>query len=148
LNGAGFFHQAHRAVDDCHALREILSFELPTTGMSALAVLLERTRKRTMRLWAEQSPFDLKDVLKRRGYRWSDGGDGRPRSWYVDLDESQLDDEIAFLKAENHGPRFRRGPPSEGIFSAAVVDQSAHDQLRRTSACPPLAAQCGAGKLG
>ena len=24
LNGAGFFHQAHRAVDDCHALLEIL----------------------------------------------------------------------------------------------------------------------------
>ena len=32
LNGAGFFHQAHRAVDDCHALLEILDFELPTTG--------------------------------------------------------------------------------------------------------------------
>lgn len=100
LNGTGFFHQAHRAVDDCHALLEILSFELPTTATSALAVLLERARKKTMRLWAEQSPFDLKDVLKRRGYRWSDGGDGRPRSWYVDLDESRLDDEIAFLKAE------------------------------------------------
>ena len=100
LNGTGFFHQAHRAVDDCHALLEILSFELPTTATSALAVLLERARKKTMRLWAQQSPFDLKDVLKRRGYRWSDGGDGRPRSWYVDLDESRLDDEIAFLKAE------------------------------------------------
>src|SRR5215471_13325061 len=34
LNGAGFFHQAHRAVDDCHALLEILAFELPTTGIS------------------------------------------------------------------------------------------------------------------
>jgi DNA polymerase III subunit epsilon len=100
LNGAGFFHQAHRAVDDCHALLEILSFELPTTGTSALAILLERARKKTMRIWAEQSPFDLKDVLKRRGYRWSDGVDGRPRSWYVDLDESRLDDEIAFLKTE------------------------------------------------
>jgi len=100
LNGAGFFHQAHRAVDDCHALLEILAFELPATGTSALAVLLERARKKTMRLWAEQSPFDLKDVLKRRGYRWSDGGDGRPRSWYVDIDESKLDDEIAFLKSE------------------------------------------------
>lgn len=55
-----------------------------------------------MRLWAEQSPFDLKDVLKRRGYRWSDGADGRPRSWYVDLDESQLDEEIAFLKTDIH----------------------------------------------
>jgi DNA polymerase III subunit epsilon len=100
LNGAGFFHQAHRAVDDCHALLEILALELPTTGTSALAVLLEKARKKTMRVWAEQSPFDLKDSLKRRGYRWSDGSDGRPRSWYIDVDESKLDDEIAFLKAE------------------------------------------------
>jgi DNA polymerase III subunit epsilon len=100
LNGAGFFHQAHRAVDDCHALLEILALELPTTGTPALAVLLEQARKKTMRVWAEQSPFDLKDSLKRRGYRWSDGSDGRPRSWYIDVDESKLDDEIAFLKTE------------------------------------------------
>ncbi len=100
LNGAGFFHQAHRAVDDCYALLEILAFELSTTGTSAFAVLLEQARRKTMRVWAEQSPFDLKDKLKRRGYRWSDGSDGRPRSWYVDLDESRLDDEISFLKTE------------------------------------------------
>nr|WP_249164660.1 3'-5' exonuclease [Bradyrhizobium japonicum] len=100
LNGAGFFHQAHRAVDDCHALLEILALELPTTGTSALAALLERARKRTMRVWAEQSPFDLKDALKRRGYRWSDGSDGRPRSWYLDVDESRVEDEITFLKCE------------------------------------------------
>ena len=100
LNGAGLFHQAHRAVDDCHALLEVLALELPTTGTSALAVLLERARKKTMRVWAEQSPFDLKDSLRRRGYRWSDGSDGRPRSWYVDVDESKLNDEIAFLRTE------------------------------------------------
>lgn len=46
LNGAGFFHQAHRAVDDCHALREILALDLPTTGAPALATLLEQARKR------------------------------------------------------------------------------------------------------
>ena len=103
LNGAGFFHQAHRAVDDYHALLEILAFELPT-GAPALAVLLEQARKKTMRVWAEQSPFDLKDSLKRRGYRWSDGRDSRPRSWYVDVDESKLDDEIAFLKTEIYLP--------------------------------------------
>jgi DNA polymerase-3 subunit epsilon len=100
LNGAGFFHQAHRAVDDCHALLEILAFELPTTGTPALAVLLAQARKKTMRIWAEQSPYDLKDTLKRRGYHWSDGSDGRPRSWYVDVDEIALDDEITFLKTE------------------------------------------------
>jgi DNA polymerase-3 subunit epsilon len=53
-----------------------------------------------MRVWAVQSPFDLKDALKRRGYRWSDGSDGRPRSWYVDVEESALAEEIVFLKAE------------------------------------------------
>src|SRR3569833_202480 len=100
LQGAGYFHQAHRAVDDCHALLEILAFQLPSTGTPALAVLLEKARKKTMRVWAEGSPFDLKDVLKRRGYRWSDGSDGRPKSWYIDIDEGIVDDEVAFLRSE------------------------------------------------
>lgn len=100
LHGAGFFHQAHRAVDDCHALLEILAFHLPTSGTPALAALLEKARKKTTRVWAEHSPFDLKDILKRRGYRWSDGTDGRPKSWYIDIDEDVLDDEIAFLRSE------------------------------------------------
>lgn len=100
LNGAGFFHAAHRAVDDCHALLEVLALELPTTGAPALALLLETARKSTVRVWAEQSPFELKDSLKRRGYRWSDGSDGRPRSWYIDVCETLLQDEIAFLRTE------------------------------------------------
>jgi DNA polymerase-3 subunit epsilon len=100
LNGAGFFHQAHRAVDDCHALLEILALELPTTGTPALAALLAQARKKTLRIWAEASPFDLKDALRQRGYRWNDGSDGRPRSWYVDVDEVALDAEIAFLRSE------------------------------------------------
>ncbi|MET4605343.1 DNA polymerase-3 subunit epsilon [Bradyrhizobium sp. JR4.1] len=100
LNGAGYFHQAHRAVDDCHALLEILDFLLPTTGTPALAILLETARKKTVRIWAEQSPFELKDSLKRRGYRWSDGTDGRPKSWYIDVCEPALDDELAFLRTE------------------------------------------------
>ena len=99
LNGAGFFHRAHRAVADCHALLEILALELPATGASALAMLLTASRK-TTRVWAEQSPFDLKDCLKRRGHRWSDGTDGRPKSWYIDVDEAALEAEIAFLRSE------------------------------------------------
>lgn len=100
LNGAGFFHQAHRAVDDCHALLEVLAFELPSTGAPALALLLETARRKTLRVWAEQSPFELKDSLKRRGYRWNDGTDGRPKSWYIDVTEAAFADEIAFLRTE------------------------------------------------
>ncbi|UFW73017.1 3'-5' exonuclease [Bradyrhizobium sp. WU425] len=100
LNGAGFFHQAHRAVDDCHALLEILDFTLAMTGAPALALLLETARKPTVRVWAEQSPFELKDSLKKRGYRWNDGSDGRPKSWHIDVCETALDDEITFLRSE------------------------------------------------
>ncbi len=100
LNGVGYFHQAHRAVDDCSALLEILAVELPTTRTSALSALLEQARKRTIRIWAEGSPFELKDLLKRRGYRWSDGSDGKLRSWYIDVEEADLEKEVAFLRSQ------------------------------------------------
>ncbi|WP_035709080.1 hypothetical protein [Bradyrhizobium genomosp. I (2014)] len=35
-------------------------------------------------------------------YRWSDGTDGRPKSWYVDVCEAALEAELFFLKAEVH----------------------------------------------
>jgi DNA polymerase-3 subunit epsilon len=38
--------------------------------------------------------------LKRQGYRWNDGSDGRPKSWYIDVCEAAVDDEIAFLRTE------------------------------------------------
>lgn len=100
LNGADYFHQAHRAVDDCHALLEVLAFELPTMGSSALALLLETARRPTMRVWAEQTAFELNESLKRRGYRWNDRSDGRPKSRYIDVDETALDDEFAFLRSQ------------------------------------------------
>ncbi|MBR0936132.1 3'-5' exonuclease [Bradyrhizobium jicamae] len=98
LMKAGLFHEAHRAVDDCLALLEILAITLPQLDRTVLSVLLERARRKTIRIWAEQSPFELKDALKRRGYRWSDGADGRPRSWYIDVDESNQDTEIEYLQ--------------------------------------------------
>jgi DNA polymerase-3 subunit epsilon len=79
---------------------EILSKTLPDTSSTALAALLARARKSSFRIWAENSPFDLKHVLKARGYRWSDGTDGLPRSWYIDVAEDDHAAEIEFLRAE------------------------------------------------
>lgn len=53
-----------------------------------------------MRIFAEGSPFDMKDLLKARGYRWSDGSDGRPKSWWTELNEEALDDELHYLRTE------------------------------------------------
>jgi hypothetical protein len=45
-------------------------------------------------------PFDMKDHLKARGYRWSDGSDGRPKAWWIELAEEVLDDELHYLRSE------------------------------------------------
>ena len=98
LNGIGLFHRSHRAVDDCHALLEILAHPLSGTERSALSLLLENARRKTIRVWAEHAPFDLKDELKKRGYRWSPGDEGRRKAWYVDVDEANRDGEIDYLR--------------------------------------------------
>lgn len=94
---SGFFYDAHRAIADCEAAIELLSRPLSRSQRRALAVLLEAARQPTYRVWAENSPFGQKDVLKKRGYRWS-GDTGRPpRCWYVDVAEHQLETETAYL---------------------------------------------------
>lgn len=103
LAGIGMFHDAHRAVDDCRALLEILAFQIPTTQRTALAHLLDSARKRTARIWAEGSPFDLKDELKKRGYRWSPGDDGRRKAWYIDVDDALRDEELQYLRTNIYG---------------------------------------------
>ena len=100
LAGAGFFHDAHRAVDDCHAVLELLTRPLPKTSNTAFATLLDHARRKSFRILAENSPYDLKDTLKKRGYRWCDGSDGQRRSWYVDVDANNRDAELTFLRTE------------------------------------------------
>lgn len=98
--GAGFFFDGHRAAHDCRAAIELLSRALPKTGELALARLLENARKPSWRIWAENSPFDLKDILKSRGYRWNAEGNSSPKSWYIDVDDDQKESELSFLKIE------------------------------------------------
>jgi len=97
---SGFFYDGHRAAIDCHAGIELLSRPLPRSGRLTLNVLLENARQPTCRIWAENSPFDFKDLLKARGYRWSDGTDGSPRSWYKDVSSENSEAELAYLRSE------------------------------------------------
>jgi DNA polymerase-3 subunit epsilon len=97
---SGFFYDGHRADVDCYAAIELLSKPLPRSGKLTLQALLEEARKPTCRVWAEGSPFDFKDILKGRGYRWSDGNDGGRRSWYRDVLEDGLDEELSYLRKD------------------------------------------------
>ena len=54
----------------------------------------------TFRIWAENSPFDFKDVLKARGYRWNGDGNTSPRAWYIDVAEDAREAELTYLRQE------------------------------------------------
>ena len=99
IGQAGYFHDGHRAVDDCFALLEVLALPAPDGG-NALGELYHASQQARVRIYAENSPFDMKDHLKARGYRWSDGSDGRPKSWWLEVSEEALDDERHYLRTE------------------------------------------------
>jgi DNA polymerase-3 subunit epsilon len=97
---AGFFYDRHRAMNDCLAAIELLARPLPSGGATALGKLLDRARRPTYRIWAENSPFEFKDLLKARGYRWNPEGNAQPRAWYVDVAADLRDAEIIYLQRE------------------------------------------------
>lgn len=97
---AGFFYDRHRAMHDCLATLELLALTLPRSGVTGLSRLLEAARMPTWRIWAENSPYDLKEVLKARGYRWNGDGGPSPRAWYIDVLDGQHETELHFLKTE------------------------------------------------
>lgn len=97
---SGFYYDRHRAMHDCHAVIELLSRALPVTGGGALAALLASARSTTIRCWAENSPFESKELLKGRGYRWNGDDNGQPRAWWIDIGEADVEAEKAFLCAE------------------------------------------------
>ena len=96
----GLFHDGHRGLADCEVLLEILVRPLPGSAELTLKRLLDTAREPTWRLWALDSPFEMKDRLKARGYRWSDGSDGNPRAWYRDVVDGGLEEERRYLTAE------------------------------------------------
>lgn len=109
IGQSGYFHEGHRAVDDCFALLEVLGQVRSGTAGAPFAELCRASRKSRVRIYAENAPFDMKDHLKARGYRWSDGSDGRPKSWWVELAEEDLDSELHFLRGEIY--RWDADPP-------------------------------------
>lgn len=101
--GAGFFYERHRASNDCIAAIELLAMTLPRSGGPALAQLLDKARRPSWRIWAENSPFEVKGTLKARGYRWSGDATSKPRTWYIDVDEDSKDAELSYLSNDVYG---------------------------------------------
>jgi len=101
----GVFYDAHRAEMDCHALLAVLQATMPVAGHTGLAHLLTAAEGTRFRLQATGAPFDAKDALKERGYRW----DGANKVWHTRLDdEASLQLECDWLAVQVY-----RGRPAQ-----------------------------------
>ena len=98
LQSFNIFFQAHRAMDDCRALLEVLSHSLPKSNESVLGVLLDRARRTEARLFALGASYELRGTLRSRGYRWNDGRNGYPRAWFRDVSVDVVETEENFLR--------------------------------------------------
>jgi DNA polymerase-3 subunit epsilon len=98
---SGFFYDAHRSEVDCRALLEVLRRPLPKSGVIAFKRLLDGSAEPALRLWATGSPFEAKDVLRARGYRW----DPERRSWHRVVAKSAAKEESEWLKADVYDGR-------------------------------------------
>ena len=118
---SGWFFEAHRAEMDCHALLAVLAQKLPVSGHTAMAQLLQAAQRPSYALQATNAPFEAKDLLKARGYRWN----AEQRVWATRLkSDAELNAECAWLKEQVYGQR------------QAMVQIEKQDALARFSGRP------------
>ena len=102
LQTQGLFYEAHRAETDCWALLELLSRRLPQRQQPVLLTLLESLNQAQFKLYALGSPFESKDLLKMRGYRWAP----ELKCWTRLLtSEDLVQEEKAWLRRRVYGER-------------------------------------------
>jgi len=101
---AKLFYGAHRAIDDVYALSELLSQPIGPNQESAFHYLLKAVRVSKTLIKATGAPFDLKDALKSRDYRWN----ASEKVWQKTFEDSQLDAEQEWLGRQGVSPTLRK----------------------------------------
>lgn len=96
----GWCINAHRALDDAEGVLCLLLEILPVSEKPVFATLLENSSAPIIKLYAVNAPFEKKDLLKERGYRWSDGSGGTVKCWWISIPEAMEQDEFRYLAAE------------------------------------------------
>lgn len=96
----GFFINAHRALDDAEGLLGLLLARLPLSGVPVMKALLEKSGEVSSKICAAGAPYDKKDLLRQRGYRWNDGARSGVKGWWINVPADCEAEELAYLSRE------------------------------------------------
>lgn len=102
----GWFFDAHRASTDVTALLHLLDHRLPSGG-TVLKAAVEAAVRPAWIVDAVDAPFETKDLLKARGYRWN----AQARHWSKEVSDTAFEAEYEWIVVQVYGgiakPRFR-----------------------------------------
>lgn len=93
----GYYVDAHRALNDAEGLLGLLLEQLPISKAPIFKILLANGSENIAKINAINAPYERKDTLKERGYRWNDGSNGTQKCWNIIVPESQEGEELDFL---------------------------------------------------
>lgn len=103
------FYEAHRADEDVYAGIHLLATPL-ADGVPPMRLLLESARRPMWRVTATAAPFDAKDLLKGRSYKWNP----QKSAWWRDISDAEREDELQWLRDSVY-KRADAAPPMEKI---------------------------------
>ena len=87
----GWFYDGHRALSDCLAGVFLLSRVLPSSNKVGMQALLQSARVKRFSIRATGAPFESKDDLRKRGYRWDPGNENREKSWWTIVEDTEAE---------------------------------------------------------
>jgi DNA polymerase III subunit epsilon len=102
LMAHGYFFDGHRAVEDCYAGVHLLAQQSGDGETTVMRRLREGALRSDVRIWAVGSPYDTKDALRERGYRWH----AASKCWWRDVPKGALEEERAWLQGSVYGGRL------------------------------------------
>jgi DNA polymerase III subunit epsilon len=97
----GWFYDGHQALADCEACLALLAQTLPNSGAQVMSVVREAAAKREWLIPATNAPYDVKDKLKQRNYRWRPEGLPNGKTWWTAVEDREA--EVVWLREEIYG---------------------------------------------
>ncbi|MBT4878958.1 MAG: DNA polymerase III subunit epsilon [Alphaproteobacteria bacterium] len=91
----GYFYEGHRALVDCYA-----TLNLFIEKVDAFERLKDHVRSNEILICAVNAPYNKKDILKKRKYRWSSGDGNLPKCWWVSISSEDYEAEKMFLEQD------------------------------------------------
>ena len=94
----GWFYDGHQALADCEACLALLAQTLPKSGRRMMSAVREAALRDDYLVRAVDAPYDLRDKLKQRGYRWRPADLPNGRVWWTMTSDPEA--EVAWLRGE------------------------------------------------